>query len=1390
MSQSDRIREIFQNHYGYYKQTGTETIKQQAGQVEQVSSDYEGRVIYELIQNAFDKAGKHILVKVGESTLYIANDGTKFSYTADYNYQEGGTNRGDFQSLCSISTSTKKASVNIGNKGVGFKSGFSIAKEGYINVYTKGEIFANTGNFNEQVNFRIYESFREVATIPLELEQDIQELLKRQIPEVQKGHPNRGVPGYYYPLLFDKTPSTIEKLFQDGFVTVVEIPVRERSTIINLLIDFKRVHFDFISLKYSKEFEVKFQYDEQEISRQVRVDAKSIFWAMLDNKVTEEVSKDAGIELKDSKVAISFRGDNGGYLYNYLPTTVESPFRYVDFHADFHTTVDRKGINFEGAVGAYNKILLTACLELYWSVLNSSLEYNCKVQLNLRYIRQRKYHFKDFNWNLIDCNNTKASRIANINILNTGGNQFENASQLFAILAKNFFEADRTDTDYDTFYRNVQNFIHGNATNSSQYTKPIREFKKRLAQLLLEHNVPLVPGIRFSREREILYKKPDDKKLDLPEFLGIAITSYEIDKVHCNYFKQQLQIKDFNDYNEILKHYKQCSFSGEYSTTTMTEVEQISLLQSLFKLFIARREKSLESTHRFTTVFTAELRSNNRSLNRANFNIATLFIKTQDDKFKPAQLCTIEELDPKFLSSITEDKPQKTQFLTFLGVSMHKKTIFADTRIYERLKNGLYSPPALLSREADQHTEINGTLLEYINIIEKDALVHPALVNENGYNFLHKFSNKKLNGNFETLLVKKYSQFPEQYRSVLKSTLEQFFNSNKTDIIRLYQSIFHMYSQDNQYLILEHGRLQWKTDTSFLIVSSKSDFELLIQRSDLKVLCYYSGQDLPDKLVEQRIKKLKGSITFDQTEELAELKSRLEERMIYLLVSISYSTNSKLNYLIEDENINDLQNTLRSVRFLKADNLKQEIKFDNVTVASLTSYAYAEPADSTLYFSKTSTNSTLAMAIAEYFFSNHALKDIIELTIFHKTLEDLYNEHDQTDILIIKSKWKKDYEQKFEAFQLHLTELFQIEIENLWYIYDENHRSKALIKLENENRLHEMKLTVENLKNEPTYLNYFDEFQIQINYEHIEKMAAELLSLVDKYETHKGTIDEELTKIKSLSRKIGSEDELLNMKHSLMNRYNLDEVSVNKEQLGIHIGRLELDRKINMIFDEFHRQKHKVIKLTQMTGADESPIPINHTKKIYQGSLTSGDVEQQELTGANGEEQVLQYFIRKFLENSTEDRAIGINETYSYLESHLGNDKHKKFRDDCLQVIDNDRKLTRCLIPFFYIALHHKYAYFDLIVYTNKTPTLIEVKSTRGNHNNFHISSAEMNIARRSSNYEIVRVTKDAMIFLGNPIRAIDDRIKLIKGESFTLTPKNYEFKIKDENVTHHFKEN
>jgi hypothetical protein len=84
-----------------------------------VATDYDGRTLIELLQNAHDAhAGERrdgkVLIKldpdIGEhGTLYVANSGQPFR-------------RRDFQSICRVALSSKRPDESIGNKGVGFKS--------------------------------------------------------------------------------------------------------------------------------------------------------------------------------------------------------------------------------------------------------------------------------------------------------------------------------------------------------------------------------------------------------------------------------------------------------------------------------------------------------------------------------------------------------------------------------------------------------------------------------------------------------------------------------------------------------------------------------------------------------------------------------------------------------------------------------------------------------------------------------------------------------------------------------------------------------------------------------------------------------------------------------------------------------------------------------------------------------------------------------------------------------------------------------------------------------------------------------------------------------------------------------------------------------------------
>jgi len=260
---------------------------------------------------------------------------------------------------------------------------------------------------------------------------------------------------------------------------------------------------------------------------------------------------------------------------------------------------------------------------------------------------------------------------------------------------------------------------------------------------------------------------------------------------------------------------------------------------------------------------------------------------------------------------------------------------------------------------------------------------------------------------------------------------------------------------------------------------------------------------------------------------------------------------------------------------------------------------------------------------------------------------------------------------------------------------------------------------------------------------------------------------------------IGREDEIEDIEKNVKCKYPSFEKFKNTNQQKEKEKEINLERRIQEIYSNIDCSNKKTIKDEQLTGYTElTIIPLNAKKLIFQqNELKNENGHELELRGANGEEQVLSYFIQDFMKLEAEEKIKGINEVYSLLREKLGNETHKVYKDKCLESVGDDVELKRALIPFFYVTMHHKYSYFDLIAYKNGQPVLIEVKTTNSDHNKrFFLSVSEVNAAKSKDNYEIVRVSPSSILFIGNPIKLFEEKILYINGDNFSLTPRNYEF--------------
>jgi hypothetical protein len=268
-----------------------------------------------------------------------------------------------------------------------------------------------------------------------------------------------------------------------------------------------------------------------------------------------------------------------------------------------------------------------------------------------------------------------------------------------------------------------------------------------------------------------------------------------------------------------------------------------------------------------------------------------------------------------------------------------------------------------------------------------------------------------------------------------------------------------------------------------------------------------------------------------------------------------------------------------------------------------------------------------------------------------------------------------------------------------------------------------------------------------------------------------------------ISKSLGQEDRLKGIEQELIERYQYSSTkSTNKNTLDEAQLKLNLDRKVNSIFDKLPSSNSNTTTLNYSAdvNSEASVLGINKKKLVFQGQAgTSSDDSFLEETGAKGEEQVLGYYINLFMLLSFEERRKAIESIYLVIKEKLGNDSHNTFREECIKNIKNDIEFKKTLIPYLYVALHHKFAYFDIIAFENNNPIIIEVKTTNNNNNDsFYISIAEVNEALKEPHYQIVRVTPSEIIFMGNPIKQLGDKLTLVRGDNYKLIPRNYKFEF------------
>jgi hypothetical protein len=372
----------------------------------QVAQEYQGRVLYELIQNASDAHGRAgysapVRIRLNRSeghfgTLYVTNGGSPFT-------------RADFEAINSIAQSSKPPGEGIGNKGLGFRSVMTISD--WPEVYSSESEGRPTG----ELNGYCFGFARPEELINLCLGD--QELVKK----VEQDLPAMLLPSPRYPL-----PRQVADLADDKTVTVIRLPLRSKEAIRSVEQQIKQLSSDeaplLLFLNLISELSVEIIDEDKEdrtlteiTSRDVtRLDLGSnsaiifeiidlekkgkFFVASLSLKAEElrsEIEKSVQKNYMNerwldwsepSSVSVACRIDGGECLpniYTFLPMAEAAPFAGY-LNAPFFTDLGRVGLRLDVP---FNEFIFNVgaklCAASSIALANSYFEFapSCSVDL-------------------------------------------------------------------------------------------------------------------------------------------------------------------------------------------------------------------------------------------------------------------------------------------------------------------------------------------------------------------------------------------------------------------------------------------------------------------------------------------------------------------------------------------------------------------------------------------------------------------------------------------------------------------------------------------------------------------------------------------------------------------------------------------------------------------------------------------------------------------------------------------------------------------------------------------------------------------------------------------------------------------------------------------------
>ncbi len=789
------VVQAFRRHHAYYLRVGAETIRQQLGGESSVQRQYGSRVAFELLQNAIDRAHQRVLVQLVDGCLVVANDGAApLTVAPDHDYDgrvedASRPGRADFQALCSLSTSNKDPNDSVGNKGVGFRSVFSVASR--VEVWSRLDDGSWWG----------LEMLREGTPSALMASADpevIASIWPDDPPLARHPAQDRRHPSFYFPLPRLGAPSA-PRLDLDLWTTIVLVPLEEagadelRGSVEELL--EARLHFVGVHRRRKQRPPLSVEVLLGDRARRTSTDGDErtlwlASWKCTDPDLVAR-AKAAGHSVEQPGVAVAWLpATDPGQLFNFLPSQ-QRVAPGLDVHADFQMTLDRKGLSWQGedATAAYNRTLLRLAAELH--VLGAFAAVGARFPAPTRipaadvtapgpelvdaafWTRLNPKKLSTWGPLLDDIRRLLFAEKRPKEMGSENPKRFE--PDRWAALARGFFSGDRVypRAVYDAFWEATVAWLDLLAPHQSG--KVFDRFAHALlAPLRRDAQVPLIP-LTACRHDEVsaavtverAFPLPsrivrgevqraevrifavdashDDQAFDLPEALqtaGRALTTYRLPGSlgERNGPAGLVGLERW----AVLANLRQLPSGGDdprcwcdplHQDPRIASDQQRGLIRLAFDLFRRRlgnqNEPPAGQPERYGWGWWLREpdASDARGAGRA---LGTLFLPTTDDHWEPARQLTLANVRVEALGLPDADAKLVTAFLAFLGVTPLSERLPSGARLVlvEGADDGLVpplaSPPALYFRSPGGHVATPPAALATLGR-PPGAWLHPLL---------------------------------------------------------------------------------------------------------------------------------------------------------------------------------------------------------------------------------------------------------------------------------------------------------------------------------------------------------------------------------------------------------------------------------------------------------------------------------------------------------------------------------------------------------------------------------------------------------------------------------------------------------------------------------------